>query len=77
MDEERRVDADGMLAPTRFTVRVCARGRRRPWPACRTLEEDLAGVALDHARRRGYRIPERPTVALARRRPSSRRATSG
>ncbi len=63
MDEERRVDADGMLAPTRFAVRVsmvdAAALARLP-----TLEEDLAGVALDHARRRGYRIPERPTVAL-------------
>ena len=63
MDEERRVDADGMLAPTRFSVRVspadAASLTRLP-----TLEEDLAGVALEHARRRGYRIPERPSVAL-------------
>lgn len=63
MDEERRVDAEGMLAPTRFSVRVspadAASLARLP-----TLEEDLAGVALDHARSRGYRIPERPTVAL-------------
>lgn len=63
MDEERRVDADGMLAPTRFSVRIsqsdAAALARLP-----TLEEDLAGVALDHARRRGYRIPERPIVAL-------------
>jgi hypothetical protein len=63
MDEERRVDADGMLAPTRFAVRVAttdaAALARLP-----TLEEDLAAAALDHARRRGYRIPERPTVAL-------------
>ena len=63
MDKERRVDADGMLAPTRFSVRVspadAAALARLP-----TLEEDLAGVALDHARRRGYRIPERPIVAL-------------
>ena len=63
MDEERRVDAEGMLAPTRFAVRVsgadAAALARLP-----TLEDDLAGIALDHARRRGYRIPERPTVAL-------------
>ena len=63
MDEERRVDVDGMLAPTRFSVRVsptdAAALARLP-----TLEEDLAGVALHHARRRGYRIPELPTVAL-------------
>ena len=63
MDEERRVAADGMLAPTRFAVRVSqadvAALARLP-----TLEDDLAAVALDHARRRGYRIPERPIVAL-------------
>jgi hypothetical protein len=63
MDEHRRVDAEGMLAPTRFSIRVSAVDAaalaRLP-----TLEEDLAGVALDHARRRSYRIPERPTVAL-------------
>lgn len=63
MDEERRVDAGGMLAPTRYSIRVssadAASLARIP-----TLEEDLAAVALDHARRRGYRIPERPTVAL-------------
>ena len=63
MDQERRVDAAGMLAPTRFAVRVSqadvAALARLP-----TLEDDLAGVALDHARRRGYRIPERPIVAL-------------
>jgi len=63
MDEERRVDAEGMLAPTRFSIRVS------PVDAASlagvpTLEEDLARVALEHARRRGYRIPERPTVAL-------------
>ena len=63
MDEERRVDAEGMLAPTRFAVRVsgadAAALARLP-----TLEDDLAVIALEHARRRGYRIPERPIVAL-------------
>ncbi|MFH1475541.1 MAG: FhaA domain-containing protein [Chloroflexota bacterium] len=63
MDEERRVDADGMLAPTRFSVQV-SRADAVSLARLPTLEEDLAGVALDHARRRGYRIPERPTVAL-------------
>ncbi len=63
MDEERRVDAEGVLAPTRFAVRVsgsdAAALARLP-----DLEDDLARAALDHARRRGYRIPERPIVAL-------------
>lgn len=63
IDEQRRIGADGMLAPTRFTVQVSppdATALRR----VATLEADLAGVALDHARRRGYRIVERPTVAV-------------
>ena len=63
MDEERRVGADGMLAPTRFVVRV-SHGDAAALAGLPTLEEDLAGVALDHARRRGYRIPERPIVAV-------------
>lgn len=63
MDEERRVDAVGLLAPTRFSVRVSAVDAAS-LAHLPTLEEDLARVALDHARRRGYRIPERPTVAL-------------
>jgi len=63
MDEERRVDADGMLAPTRFAVRVSP-ADAAALAGLPTLEEDLAAAALDHARRRGYRIPERPTVAL-------------
>jgi FhaA, N-terminal domain/FHA domain len=63
IDEERRAGADGMIAPTRLTVAV------NPADAAAlarlaTLEADLAAAALEHARRRGYRIPERPTVAL-------------
>jgi hypothetical protein len=63
MDEKRRVDALGMLAPTRFSIRVSPRDAAS-LAGLPALEEDLAAVALEHARRRGYRIPERPTVAL-------------
>ena len=63
IDEERRVDAEGVLAPTRFAVRVSG-ADAAALARLSNLEEDLAGVALDHARRRGYRIPERPIVAL-------------
>lgn len=63
IDESRRVGADGTIAPTRFTVRVSP-GDAAALAAIGTLEEDLAAAALEHARRRGYRIPERPTVAL-------------
>jgi hypothetical protein len=63
VDEDRRVGADGLLAPTRFTVEVSP-ADAASLARLATLEEDLAGAALEHARRRGYRIPERPTVAL-------------
>jgi hypothetical protein len=63
MDEERRAGPDGMLAPTRFRVEVSP-ADAAALARIATLEDDLAAAALDHARRLGYRIPERPTVAL-------------
>ena len=63
IDGERRAGPDGMLAPTRFTVAVCP-ADAAALARLGTLEDDLAAAALEHARRRGYRIPERPTVAL-------------
>ncbi len=63
IDEARRAGPEGMLAPTRFTVEV-GPADAASLARLATLEEDLAGVALAHARRRGYRIPERPTVAV-------------
>ena len=63
IDQERRPGADGTAAPTRFTIRVDARAAeelgRLP-----NLESELAAAALAHARRRGYLIPERPSVAI-------------
>lgn len=63
IDEERRAGVDGMLAPTRFSVQVSP-ADAASLARLATLEDDLAAAALDHARRRGYRIPERPTVAV-------------
>jgi hypothetical protein len=63
IDGERRVGPDGMLAPTRFTIEV-APADAAALARLATLEDDLAAAALEHARRRGYRIPERPSVAL-------------
>ncbi len=63
IDGERRAGPDGMLAPTRFTVAVSP-ADAAALARLATLEDDLAAAALEHARRRGYRIPERPTVAL-------------
>jgi hypothetical protein len=63
IDVERRAGHDGMLAPTRFTIQLSV-ADAAALAGLATLEADLAQTALDHARRRGYRIPERPTVAL-------------
>ncbi len=63
IDQERRPGAQGPVAPTRFNVTVdadaAAELARLP-----NLERDLAAAALAHARRRGYQIPERPSVAI-------------
>lgn len=63
IDEERRAGPEGLVAPTRFAVTVSP-GDVTALAALGALEDELAEAALQHARRRGYRIPERPTVAL-------------
>jgi hypothetical protein len=63
IDAERRATADGLLAPTRFVVQVNV-ADAASLAGLDGLEDQLAAAALEHARRRKYRIPERPTVAL-------------
>lgn len=63
IDQERRAGADGLVAPTRFTVAVGV-ADAASLAGLGRLEADLAEAALAHARRRGYRIPERPAVAV-------------
>ncbi len=63
IDQERRAGAEGTVAPTRFTVTVDARAAVE-LASVANLETELAAAALAHARRRGYLIPERPSVAI-------------
>lgn len=63
IDQERRSGAEGSVAPTRFTVTVDARAAVELAKVA-NLESELAAAALSHARRRGYLIPERPSVAI-------------
>jgi hypothetical protein len=63
IDQERRSGAEGRVAPTRFEVAVDARAAEE-LARVPDLEVELAAAALAHARRRGYVIPERPTVAI-------------
>lgn len=63
IDQERRAGIDGLVAPTRFAITVNA-ADATSLARLTTLEDELADAALAHARRRGYRIPERPTVAV-------------
>ena len=64
IDQERRPGADGTVAPTRFDDRGRRACRRGAGASCPNLESELAAAALAHARRRGYLIPERPSVAI-------------
>ncbi len=63
IDQERRPAAGGTVAPTRFTVSVDPRAAVE-LASVPNLENELAAAALAHARRRGYLIPERPSVAI-------------
>ena len=63
IDQERRPGPGGTVAPTRFTVSVDARAAVE-LAGVPNLENELAAAALAHARRRGYLIPERPSVAI-------------
>ena len=63
IDQERRPGAEGTVAPTRFVVSVDARAAVE-LAGMPNLENELAAAALAHARRRGYLIPERPSVAI-------------
>jgi Protein of unknown function (DUF3662)/FHA domain len=63
IDQERRPGAEGTVAPTRFVVSVDARAAVELGDMP-NLENELAAAALAHARRRGYLIPERPSVAI-------------
>ena len=63
IDQERRSGAGGRVAPTHFEIAVDARSAvelaRIP-----NLERELAAAALAHARRRGYLIPDQPSVTI-------------
>lgn len=63
IDQERRPGVEGPVAPTRFEVAVESRAAAK-LASLPDLEGELAAAALAHARRRGYRIPERPLVAI-------------
>lgn len=63
IDEERRASPDGMIAPTRFRIEVST-ADAASLGRLSTLEDDLGTAALEHARRRGYRIREQPTAVL-------------
>lgn len=67
VERERRVGPDGLEAPTRFELALRAADLATVAPdgdAAAALEEQLAGVAMAHARRRRYGLRERPTVIL-------------
>jgi len=67
IDRERRVGPDGLEAPARFELALRPEDLALVAPdgdAAAVLEDQLAGVAMAHARRRRYALRERPSVVL-------------
>jgi len=58
------VDRDRTLAPNRFTVRVSPADAKRLISMGGTLERELIGVVVKHAKRQGYRLLGEADVEL-------------
>lgn len=58
------VDRDRILAPNRFVVRVSPTDAQRLQRMGDTLERELIGVVLKHAKRQGYQLLGDPDVEL-------------
>ncbi len=58
------VDRDRVLAPNRFIVRVSEKDASRLQQLGGTLEEELRGVVLKHAKRQSYQLLGEPDVEI-------------
>lgn len=58
------VDRDRVLAPNRFVVRLAPADAKRLMSLGGTLERELLGVVLKHAKRQGYQLLGEPDVEL-------------
>jgi Protein of unknown function (DUF3662)/FHA domain len=64
MDAHKTAGVARVYVPNEYTVYLSARDRVRLEGYERSLEQELAGYLLEHARRRNYDLLTRPTVAF-------------
>jgi len=64
MDAHKTAGVARVYVPNEYTVYLSAKDRTRLEGYERSLEQELAGYLLEHARRRGYDLLTRPTVAF-------------
>jgi Protein of unknown function (DUF3662)/FHA domain len=64
MDSHKTAGVARVYVPNEYTVYLSDRDRGRLEGYERSLEQELSGYLLEHARRRGYDLLTRPTVAF-------------
>jgi hypothetical protein len=64
MDAHKTAGVARVYVPNEYTVYLSGRDRTRLEGYERSLEQELSGYLLEHARRRGYDLLTRPTVAF-------------
>jgi Protein of unknown function (DUF3662)/FHA domain len=64
MDSHKTAGVARVYVPNEYTVYLSGKDRVRLEGYERSLEQELAGYLLEHARRRGYDLLTRPTVAF-------------
>jgi len=64
MDSHKTAGVARVYVPNEYTVYLSARDRTRLEGYERSLEQELAGYLLEHARRRSYDLLTRPTVSF-------------
>ena len=62
MDSHKTAGVARVYVPNEYTVYLSTRDRTKLEGYERSLEQELSGYLLDHARRRGYDLLTRPTV---------------
>jgi hypothetical protein len=64
MDAHKTAGVARVYVPNEYTVYLSGKDRTRLEGYERSLEQELAGYLLEHARRRGYDLLTRPTLAF-------------
>jgi FHA domain-containing protein len=64
MDSHKTAGVARVYVPNEYTVYLSGKDRARLEGYERSLEQELSGYLLEHARRRGYDLLTRPTVAF-------------